>query len=152
MGVASFTICGALFNVILPLLNIYNFLIIGRLSSILPSLFFAYAITKHDFMDITVIINNKMAWFITFILIISSYLLVFNYLNFSEVTLFFATILIAFFWAFSASSFQQFLLTSARRKFIRNWYEPDDVISEIAEQLTVEKNRESIFISSINVR
>lgn len=151
MGVASFTVCGALFNVILPLFNIYNLLIIGRLSSIFPSLFFAYAITKHDFMDITVIINNKTSWFITFILIVISYLVTFNYLNYSETSLIVASILLSFFWAYSATSFQQFLLTSARRKFIRNWYEPDDVISEIAKQLTVEKNRESIFISLVNV-
>jgi signal transduction histidine kinase len=151
MGVALFTICGALFNVILPLFNIYNFLIVGRLSSILPSLFFAYAITKHDFMDITVIINKKMAWAITFIFIVCSYLIAFNYFHFSENALFFTTLLLAVIWAFTAIPLQHFLFTSARRKFIRNWYEPDDVISEIADQLTIEKNRESIFISLVKV-
>lgn len=151
MGVASFTICGALFNVILPLFDIYNFLVIGRLSSILPSLFFAYAITKHDFMDITVIINKKTAWVITSIFIILSYFAAFYYFNFSNIALFSATLALALIWAISAIPLQQFLLTSARRKFIRNWYEPDDVISQIADQLTVEKNRESIFISLIKV-
>ncbi len=151
MGVASFTICGALFNVIFPLFSIYDFLIVGRLSSILPSLFFSYAITKHDFMDITVIINKRVAWVITFLFIMSSYLVVFNLSDFNNLVLFSATLALGIFWALSAIPVQQFLLTSARRKFIRSWYEPDDVISEIAKQLTVEKDRLSIFTILIKV-
>tara|TARA_R110000824_G_scaffold336_3_gene1887 strand:- start:39546 stop:41498 length:1953 start_codon:yes stop_codon:yes gene_type:complete len=151
IGVATFMICGALFNVILPLVNIYNFLIIGRLSSIFPALFFSYAITKYDFMDITVIINKKVAWGITLGFIAFSYALVYNFTYFNNIYLFSSLLIVIIFWAFAAIPFQQFLLTSARRKFIRNWYEPDDVISEIAEQLTVEKDRETIFTILVRV-
>jgi signal transduction histidine kinase/predicted DNA-binding protein YlxM (UPF0122 family) len=151
IGVATFMVCGALFNVVLPLFGIYAFLIIGRLSSIFPALFFAYAITKHDFMDITVIINKNVSWIITFLLITGSYFLVFNLTAFNDIALFISSLLLLSFWAVIALPFQQFLLTSARRKFIRSWYEPDDVISEIAGQLTVEKDRESIFTILLKV-
>lgn len=146
IGVATFIICGGVFLLLLPLFSVNDYLVIGRLSSIFPALFFAYAITKHDFMDITVIINNKVSWLLTFSFIATSYFVLINLINYNDTILSIFTLILFFLWAFFAAPLQQFLLTSARRKFIRNWYEPDDVISEIAEQLTVEKNRESIFI------
>jgi signal transduction histidine kinase len=151
IGVATFMVCGGLFNVLFPLFGIYNFLIIGRLSSIFPALFFAYVITKHDFMDITVIINKNVSWILTFLVMTGSYLVSFNLAGFNTIALFISSLLLALFWAVMALPLQQFMLTSARRKFIRSWYEPDDVISEIAGQLTVEKDRESIFIILLRV-
>lgn len=145
IGVATFMVSGTLFNVILPLLNVYNLLTIGRLSSVFPSLFFAYAITKHDFMDITVIINNKASWFITIILISISYLVVYSLIDDNSLWGLSVMLGVTIFWSVLAAPFQNLLLTSARRKFIRNWYEPEDVISEIADQLTVESDRDSIF-------
>lgn len=145
IGVATFMVCGTLFNVILPLFNIYNLLTIGRLSSVFPSLFFAYAITKHDFMDITVIINNKAAWVITIVLICISYLVVYSLIDYTSLLGLLVMLSLTVLWAILASPFQNLLLTSARRKFIRNWYEADDVISEISDKLTIESDRETIF-------
>ena len=115
------------------------------MSSVFPSLFFAYAITKHDFMDITVIINNKAAWAITVILISLSYFVCYSLIEVDSLPGFFIMLSITVAWAILATPFQNLLLTSARRKFIRNWYEAEDVISEIAEKLTVDSDRKSIF-------
>ncbi len=58
IGIAIFVGCAITFNLILPSLGVYDFLVIGRLSATFAPLFIFYAMTKHDFLDITVIINK----------------------------------------------------------------------------------------------
>jgi signal transduction histidine kinase len=40
---------------------------------------------------------------------------------------------------------QQFLLTTAKRKFIRGWYDIEEVLNQLSEKVTTEKNRQAIF-------
>src|SRR5690606_26048026 len=61
-GTALFTVVGIVFGLVLPLLGNFGFLDYSTLGAIFPLLFFAYAITKHDFLDMSVIINKTMSW------------------------------------------------------------------------------------------
>jgi signal transduction histidine kinase len=142
----SIYVCSAItFNLVLPSLAIYDFLIIGRLSATSAPLFFFYAITKHEFLDVTVIINKTAAWLTTIGIILVGTMVI------NQVTaewqavnlLALGTCLVLA--AIYGHDLQQFLLTSARRKFIRGWYSTTEVINQLAIRLTLEKNREAIF-------
>ncbi|PCJ43416.1 MAG: hypothetical protein COA71_00655 [SAR86 cluster bacterium] len=150
-GIALFVTTAIICDTVLPLLGEYRLLIVGRLSAVFPPLFFSYVIIKHSFLDISVIVNRKTAWGITFLLITVSYILAYAVGSNNSGFQFSLLLMLIIFWGGLGASCQSFLLTSVRRKFIRNWYEPDDVISKIAEQLTVEKDRESIFTILIRV-
>lgn len=145
VGLSLFAVIGIGCNLILPLFGQYNFLILGWLSGTFPALFFAYVIIKHDFMDISVIINRKVAWLFTLIIMALSFSYMYSFSKGSDFLQLVLMIFLGLFWSLYASSFQSFLLTSARRKFIRSWYDTEDVISKISSQITTEKNRESIF-------
>lgn len=150
IGMVVFVSITMLFNTVLPALGYQQFLALGYLSISLPPYFIAYAVAKQQLLDANLLINRNVAWAITIALIIFSYVLAI--INFRDQSLLYPImVFLAVFWALTAYRCQEFLLTSARRKFIRNWYEPDDVISEIAEQLTVEKDREAIFTILVRV-
>src|SRR5690606_28844879 len=55
----------SIFNTILPLFGNYSFLIVGRLSGTIAALLFFHAVAKHEFLDITIIINKRVAWCIS---------------------------------------------------------------------------------------
>lgn len=132
-------------NLILPIFGYYGLLDLGRASSMFPALFFAYIITKHDFMDMEVIINKYTAWAVTACIVVFSFILIYHLLGGEDILTFVAYSIAGLFWAGMASRLQNFLLTTARHKFVRGWYDTEDVISGLAGKITSEKNRESIF-------
>ena len=116
-GLGLFTIFGIGCNLILPLLGYYNWLMLGRISAIFPALFFAYVITKHDFMDLEVVVNKRTSWLVTCGVILGSYGLLYSFVQGHELMVFAALSVAGVFWALSAERLQNFLLTSAKRKF-----------------------------------
>ncbi|MAM69782.1 MAG: hypothetical protein CMP91_01380 [Gammaproteobacteria bacterium] len=144
-GIALFVVTAIICNALLPLFGEYRLLIIGRLSAVFPSLFFSYVIIKHSFLDISVIVNQRTAWAITFLLMVVSFIFAYAAGDINPTLQFILLLGLVVFWGVLGERCKSFLLTSVRRKFIRSWYDPDDVISEIAEQLTVEQNRAAIF-------
>ena len=145
IGVSIYVCSSIIFNLVLPSLAIYDFLLLGRLSATSAPLFFFYAIAKHEFLDVTVIINKTAAWLTTMGLVLLFTMIV-NQLTAANELLNMISVgacLVAA--ALFSSDLQRFLLTSARKKFIRGWYSTTDVINRIASKLTLEKNRETIF-------
>ena len=144
-GIGLFVTTAIVCNLALPVFGNYNYLVVGRLSAIIPSLFFTYVIIKHSFLDIEVIINRRMAWLVTLLISCGSIgitmLLSSNYPRLGIA----AVVTVAGFWSVMATPFQQFLLTSAKRKFIRGWYSTESVIQQLADAITQETNREEIF-------
>lgn len=145
-GIAVFALMGVIFGLVLPLIGNFDFLNYSALGAIFPLMFFAYAITKHDFLDIAIIINRNMAWAITLLLVAGSIAITyFNLLDNHPVVGVVMLMLLGAFWAFVAQPLQQFLLTSAKRKFIRGWYDPEEVLNQLSGRITAEKSRPEIF-------
>lgn len=146
-GIFIFTTVVIFFGVVLPLMGNFNFLDFSTLAAIIPLMFFAYAITKHDFLDISVIINKNAAWLITLLIVVGSFAISHNYtLNNHPILGFVINAAIGIFWCFYAIPLQQLLLTTAKRKFIRGWYDPEDVINRLSDSVTSEENRQAIFL------
>jgi len=145
-GIAVFALMGVIFGLILPLIGNFDFLNYSTLGAVFPLMFFAYAITKHDFLDIAIIINRNMAWAITLLLVAGTIAITyFNVLDRNPVMGVLLLMLLGVCWAFVAQPLQQFLLTSAKRKFIKSWYDPEEVLNLLSGRITAEKNRSAIF-------
>ncbi|MDT8398662.1 MAG: HAMP domain-containing sensor histidine kinase [Pseudomonadales bacterium] len=80
-----------------------------------------------------------------FVFIVFSYFIAYESSQDSQSLGFIAAMLLGLFWAAFAAPFQNFLLTTANRKFVRGWYDTENLISEISSQITVEKSRQEIF-------
>ena len=144
-GVGIFVVCGSLFNLVFPLLGEYGYLMVGRISCTLAALLFFYAVAKNEFLDVTVIINKYVAWCVTLVLLAALSLFGFQLANGQQWLELLAITGSAMIAALVASPLQQFLLTSAKRRFIKGWYEPDEVFRRLGSQMTQETNRETIF-------
>jgi signal transduction histidine kinase len=145
VGIFIFVVCGISFNLVLPLLDIYDYLIIGRLSATFTPVLFFYAMMKHDFLDLTVIINKEAAWVTTLGLLLVPALVIHNLTSTVPVLNVLALAVIVIGSALAAHPLQRLLLTTAKRKFVRGWYSTEEVINRLAGRITMEKNREAIF-------
>lgn len=145
LGIALFVGTAIICNLILPVLGEYRFLPVGRLSAIFPLLFFSYVIIKHSFLEIDVIINKRSSWAAVFLLITGGvaalHAFIPEWVPLREVMLTIAAVGLGM----AASPMQRFLLTTAKRKFVRGWYSTEAVIGELASKLTLEKDRRAIF-------
>ncbi len=48
-------------------------------------------------------------------------------------------------WAFFYLPFTEFLITSAKRKFVKGFYEPEKIIQQLTDKLELEENKEEIL-------
>ena len=145
-GIALFALLGVIFAFVLPLLGNFNFLDYSTLGALFPLMLFAYAITKYDFLDMAVIINKSMSWILTLLIVIGSFSPVYySTLDTHPVLGWLTTAALGIFWSLLAIPLQQFLLTTAKRKFIRGWYDIEEVLNQLSEKVTTEKNRQAIF-------
>ncbi|MFC1770946.1 ATP-binding protein [Candidatus Margulisiibacteriota bacterium] len=107
-------------------LRVENFLML------LYTIIIAYAITKHDVLDIKVVISRFGSYFIVFSALIMSMLLAHLYL---PLPLFFESIF-AILWLFYGEKIRQKIQTSAEIKWISDWYDPQEVIKSITKDLS----------------
>lgn len=144
-GLGLFIAFGVTFDLILVVMGNYDWLVVGHLGSVFPPLFFAYAFSKYDLLDMRMVVDRYTAKIIVGALAILSLYLAFQ-LSFSSPSMSLLLIcLIALLWAFNAARFELFLVSTARRRFVRNWYEPEDILNRLAEKLESTKNRAEIF-------
>jgi signal transduction histidine kinase len=152
VGIAIYVSCSVVFNLVLPsFFDIYDFLIVGRLSATVAPLFIFYAIVKHEFLDTTVIINRGTAWFVTLALMLAIGLSLDSVTSSMPTLNFLVFCVVLAGAAFFAHPLQQFLLTTAKRKFVRSWYSTEEVINRLSGKITQEKNREAIFKEVVKV-
>jgi signal transduction histidine kinase len=145
IGITIFVSCAITFNLILPSLGIYDFLVIGRLSATFAPLFIFYAMTKHDFLDITVIINKTNAWIATVLIFVAATVIFHSAVAVQPELDLLITIVVVLVAAVYGHPLQKFLLTTAKRKFVRGWYSTEEIFNRLAAKVTLEKNREAIF-------
>jgi signal transduction histidine kinase len=151
MGIGTYVSCIIIFNLVLPSVGNYDFLIVGRLSTTFAPLFIFYAIVKHEFLDTTVIINKGTAWFVTLSLMLGLGLSLDGLTRDIPALNLVARVAALAGAALFAHPLQQFLLTTAKRKFVRGWYSTEEVINRLAGRITLEKNREAIFKEVVRV-
>ncbi len=145
IGILIYIVCAITCNLVLPSFGNYDFLIVGRMAATFTLIFFFYAIAKYAFLDITVIINKAGAWLTTMAILIGALLLLDGITQPWPVLKVLARCLVVIVSALYAVALQQFLLTTAKRKFIRGWYSTEEVINRLAGKITLEKSREAIF-------
>ena len=146
IGVATYVVCAIAFNLILPSFGNYDYLMVGRLSATVAPVLFFYAITKHDFLDTTIIISKGAAWAGALACMLALGILLYELTQGGEPWLNLLAMIVAVVVAgFYTQPLQRFLLTSAKRKFIRGWYSTEEVINRLSGRITQEKNREAIF-------
>jgi signal transduction histidine kinase len=145
IGIFVYVGAALTFNLIMPTLGNDDFVMGGRLATTVASIFFFYAITKHDFLDITVIVNKAASWVTTLGLLIGIALVLDNYTQPWPVLNAVALFVVVLVSAVYGQPMHQFLLTTAKRKFVRGWYSTEEVINRLSSRITMEKNREAIF-------
>ena len=144
-GLGLFIAFGVIFDLVLVVLGNYDWLVLGHLGSIFPSLFFAYAFSKYDLLDMQMLVDRYTAKIIVSALAVLSLYLAFQ-LSFTAPSISLLLICaIALFWAFNAARLELFLVSTARRRFVKNWYEPEDILNRLAEKLEIIKNRAEIL-------
>lgn len=144
-GLFLFLIFAVIFHVILVLMGNYELLVVGHLGSIFPSLFFAYAFTKHDLLDIRMVVERSTSKLIVVTLAVSSIYFAWQFTpNGSAWSLALICLLVAF-WALYAARLELILVTTARRRFVRGWYDPEDILNRLSTRLETERNRQDIF-------
>jgi len=144
-GLGLFIVMAIIFDLILPLYGNYSLLAVGHLSSVFPSLFFAYAITKHDLLDITVVVQRNTAKIIVSLLIVVTLFMAFELSLVQPAAGAVAICLTGLIWAFCAHRLEVLLVTTARRKFVRSWYDTDTIMDRLAGTLELETSRRDIF-------
>src|SRR5690606_37571904 len=77
LATALFAVVGIAFGLVLPVMGNFDFLDYSTLGAIFPLILFSYAITKHDFLDMSVIINKTMSWLLTLLVVMGSFSIVY---------------------------------------------------------------------------
>lgn len=145
IGLAIYIPCVLLCNVALPAFGIYDYLIFGRLSATVVPLLMFYAMTKHEFLDAEVIINRQTAWACVLLLLVLAVAVVQQLALVSHLWHVLGMTLLVLAAALFGHPLQRFLLTTAKRKFVRGWYATEDVFHTLSGRITLEKDRDAIF-------
>lgn len=110
-------------------------------------LIIAYAITKHDLLDMKVIITRITAYGVVIVSACFTTLSVWFFVDNEWLRLFIVSILLIF-WTTWGDRLRQRLQTTAESKWISDWYDPQKVLSIIAEDLSSALDRETILRTS----
>ena len=94
----------------------------------------AFAITKHELMDIRVAITKSVSYGMVGVLMILSFVIV-NIYQLSVILSIAANSLLGLFWAFLARRAREFIQTPIEEKWIVGWYDTDKLIIEIIKLL-----------------
>jgi len=109
----------------------------------------AYAILKHELMDIRLAVTKTFSYLISISLLCVSFLFPLLLIN-HKLLLLVVTITLSVFWAFYFRPLASFLITTTKRKFIKGYYEPAKVLLTISDMLVSKTDRESIFFNVLN--
>ncbi|OGI09150.1 MAG: hypothetical protein A2Y40_03955 [Candidatus Margulisbacteria bacterium GWF2_35_9] len=140
----SYTI-GSIFSLYLPILNKHKFELIGPMGVLILLTVMTYAILKHELMDIRLAVTRTVSYGLVVSGIFLSILLAFYGLATIPILQLLAILALSVFWAFTAIPLSNFLVTTAKRKFIRGYYESDKIITKLSDDLFEESDRLTII-------
>jgi len=85
-------------------------------------------------MGISLIIQRWLATIITFFVVLSSFILIILCLHFNTKLLILMLVILGMFWAFSALPLRNLLITTAKRNFVRGWYDTNKLLEKIVKE------------------
>jgi signal transduction histidine kinase len=133
-----------IFDIFIP------FFIFDNIFGVFYSLIMAYAILKHELMDIRLAISKTVSYFISLSFLLLSLTIPFLLFN-NKIVLIVSTLLLSVFWAFFFLPLSTLLITTTKRKFIKGYYEPSEVLLQISDTLSNETNRQTIFTQILEI-
>jgi len=146
LGAFLLSIFATTFDLILPMLKINSLNILGPISTIFLIGFTAYAILKHELMDISVIIKRSVSILITLIFSSATVAIALYYikpLNYIYQLLIMTPIIS--FWIMFGHKIQEGLITSAKKAFVKGWFDSEKMFKDLSNKLSGETNRLKIF-------
>ncbi|MBF0198600.1 MAG: hypothetical protein HQL32_12860 [Planctomycetes bacterium] len=129
-------------NLFLPLLKVTDLNVVGPISTISIVSFTAYAILKHELMDIKVVLTQSISYLVSSALLVVSGITPYLLLT-DPILIAIITIPLMLFWAMYFIPISEFLITSAKRKFIKGYYEPEQVMTNFIHFLCRHKENET---------
>ncbi|MGB9612570.1 MAG: histidine kinase N-terminal 7TM domain-containing protein, partial [Candidatus Margulisiibacteriota bacterium] len=135
---------GAIFGVTLPILNIPQYNFFAPAGTIFVIGLWGYAITKHELMDIRVVISRGLAYGISGTVLVASFVGL-NALRMPMPLTMATNALLALFWAFAAHRLREFIQTPLEEKWITGWYDPNKLMNQIAQKLVPIMERKEAF-------
>lgn len=133
-GIIGMFVVSVLFNLILPILGRYKYLVLGYLGSTFLSLSFAFAITKQELLDIKVIITRFVAYLIVLALIATTFLYANLYLTHSFLVIG-VNVVLGTLWAIFFRPLILFVQTPLQKKFLKGYYNKDEILHKLSSKL-----------------
>lgn len=95
----------------------------------------AYAVVKKELLDIKFVITSVVARMVTLLLVSLSFVVI-NLFPWSDhSSMLVANVFVAAFWGRYVTEFRRRLQTSSEKRWVRGWYDPDEVTSSLAQKL-----------------
>ena len=118
-----------------PVLNIFTSVYITTI---------AYAITKHELMDIRVAITRGAAYGAVAITIVLSFMIL-NFFHIPTIVIALSNILLCLFWVYFADRLRAFIQTPIQEKWITGWYDSNKLLNRITQKLVPVIERTEVF-------
>ncbi len=157
-GLVVFVVCAFLFDILLPSFGIYQFNFLGAMSSVILTGATAYAIVRHDLLDVRLVIQRGLIYTTLFVIIVGLYIAGIAIL--SEI-LHAATETNVIMWGGATAAIGAFLIRPLERYFrkvtdaifFKDAYDYADALHTLSRILETSLNREEIIgHSSDNLR
>ena len=144
IGMSVSALTGAVFNLILPVLGVYDFTQLGPASSVLFIGSVAYTIVKHGFFDVRAAVVRSIAYILSLASLAGVYfglayilsLLFLQGAAASGINVSPTNIILALLLAFIFQPIKQFFDRVTDKVFFRNRYDTDEFIRRLGEVLT----------------
>jgi serine phosphatase RsbU (regulator of sigma subunit) len=114
---------------------------IDNLCQVLYCALLAYAITKKGVLDIRIVISRFSAQVLSLGIVIASFLFISSIIKVSNVIHIWGLLLITIFWALFYIKFRQIVLTPLEKKFLRGYYDINQILTNISSDLLLIQNR-----------
>ena len=106
-----------------------------------------YAMIKKELLDIQIVITRFVAHLITAILIILTFIIINMLPGYTESTTLLLNIVIALVWGKYGGRLREKLQTTSERKWVSDWYEPNEVVDTLTQRLHHILERKAIVLT-----
>ncbi|OGI11461.1 MAG: hypothetical protein A2Y40_10150 [Candidatus Margulisbacteria bacterium GWF2_35_9] len=133
----------------LPFINgVFTVNLLNLVSSVMAFVYaviFAYAILKHELMDIKLVITKTIAYGGVGGLVCFTLMLVYFFTGGNDVLRFLVLLFVTLFWTYFAYRLRRFIQTPLEEKWITNWYDKEKLLDRIAEELAEVIEKKDVF-------
>lgn len=139
-GIACFIGAFVLFDVLLPIVDIYQLNLLGPASSLIFTILVAVAIVRHQLLDIRVVIQRSLVYSILLGCVVGIYIVLLQFMHYAlgpydETATFISTISTTIIGIFSAPYIERFFRRVTDRIFFKDTYSYPDAVHTLSEVL-----------------